>query len=558
MFSGLLSRPHPDRPFLPGPSKTAWHGLRLASLESLEHPEVTDLAKLQRAPREVTRWQKAQQQLLSGQYRPALATYRSLVQRFPSLMQLWFEMGVGAVGDLEFEQAEQAFRRAVDLAPQDDSLLVLLGQQYHRLRRLDQARHFFQRAVEVNPKSVQARLSLAEWYERERRLDEAWECVEACVKEHPHDAQALYFRALLLHRKGLNAVAEAALRDLVKTGIREPNLKFSSRHLLGVVLDQLGQYGEAMRWLCEAKAEVRLTTDVARMENDYDRADARRRELLSGMTGEMLARCRQESLATAPPGRLALLGGHPRSGTTLLEQILGAHPDIQAFDESEAFVQEVWNQLAPMQAVQTLSAQGLHSLSASRRKDLRQRYFKSLLREVDKGPSAPVLLDKNPSPTASLHLWLRVFPELKVIIALRDPRDVVISCFFQNLTLTPTNANFLTLDRSVKHYADLMDVWLRLRELGGFDWIETRYEDVVGNLETEGRRVTEFLGLTWDTAQAAFHETARRTFVFAPTYNEVTQPVHQRAVGRWQHYAEALAPIQARLAPYCKTFGYAE
>ncbi len=167
------------------------------------------------------------------------------------------------------------------------------------------------------------------------------------------------------------------------------------------------------------------------------------------------------------------------------------------------------------------------------------------------------MLDKNPTPTGSLHLWLRVFPESKVLIALRDPRDVIISCFFQNLALTPLNANFLSLDRSVKHYADLMDTWLRLRACGGFEWLETRYEDVVGHLEAEGRRVTEFLGLTWHADQAACHEAARRSIVYSPTYSEVAQPVYARAVGRWRNYAAALEPHLPRLAPYLQAFGYA-
>ena len=96
-----------------------------------------------------------------------------------------------------------------------------------------------------------------------------------------------------------------------------------------------------------------------------------------------------------------------------------------------------------------------------------------------------------------------------MIIALRDPRDVIVSCFFQNLRLNATNANFLSLERTAKHYADLMDVWLRLRELGGFDWLESRYEDIVNNLESEGRRVTEFLGLSWHERQAS--STKQRT-----------------------------------------------
>ena len=99
---------------------------------------------------------------------------------------------------------------------------------------------------------------------------------------------------------------------------------------------------------------------------------------------------------------------------------------------------------------------------------MRRRYARSLLREISGDRSAQVLLDKNPSPTMALGLWLRVIPELKVIIALRDPRDVVVSCFFLNLVLNMTNVNFLSLERTVKHYADLMDVWLELRELGRF------------------------------------------------------------------------------------------
>jgi hypothetical protein len=149
-----------------------------------------------------------------------------------------------------------------------------------------------------------------------------------------------------------------------------------------------------------------------------------------------------------------------------------------------------------------------------------------------------------------------VFADSKIIIALRDPRDVVISCFFQNLALTPLNVNFLSLDRAVRHYADLMDVWLRLRELGGFDWIETRYEDIVAGGEVEGRRVTGFLGLIWHPAQAACHEAAAARFVFSPTYSEVAKPVHNRAVGRWKHYAAALDPFQQKLTPYLQAFGY--
>jgi len=510
--------------------------------------------RLQPTPRDSARWQKAQEQLLGGRSGLALAGYRDLVVRYPGIPELWFELGNAASGELDFAQADRAYQRALALAPRNASLLGSIGHQYLGLRQLDAARACFERAVAVDSNSVDARINLAVWFEKERQLDEAWECVEACRAKHPNDDQVRYFRSFLLHRKKKYSEAETELRDLIKSGPQYPYVKYASRHLLGVVLDQLGQYDEAMRWLCEAKALVRTVTDTSLLERGYDEADRRRRELLAQLTPDMIRRWRAELQVTQERYQIAFLGGHPRSGTTLLEQILDAHPDVLAFDEPAAFAQEISNPLLPLGREITL--RHLDALPVSRRADMRRRYIKSLLREVSGEPTARVLLDKNPSPTMSLSLWLRVFPELKVIIALRDPRDVVISCFFLNIMLNATNVNFLSLDRTARHYADLMDVWLRLRDLGGFDWIETRYENVVLDVEGQGRRVTEFLGASWHPDQARYYETARRKVLYAPTYHDVTQPVYQRAVGRWERYAKALEPIQAKLAPYCRAFGY--
>src|ERR1035437_2774139 len=514
------------------------------------------LAQLERTPRDVARWQKAQQKLLSGQHGPALAAYRELVRRYPAVPELWFELGNAASGELDFAQANFAYRRTLELAPRKVSLLCMIGQQYQGLRQLDDARGCYERAVAVDADCVDARINLAVWFEKERRLEEAWECVEACRAKHPRDDQARYFRAFLLHRRKQDAEAETELRDLIKDGPQYPYVKYAARHLLGVVLDQLGQYAEAMHWLIESKAQVRTITDTTLLERAYDEGDRRRRALLAVFTPATMRRWQQETPASVERYQVAFLGGHPRSGTTLLEQILDAHPEVLAFDEPVAFAQEITGHINLSALEGGVQLKTLDALPASQRAVMRGRYIKSLLREIEGEPAARILIDKNPSPTMSLNVWLRVFPELKVIIALRDPRDVIISCFFLNIMLNATNVNFLSLERTAKHYADLMDVWLRLRELGGFDWIESRYEDVVANVEAEGKRVTEFLGLTWHPDQGRYYERARKKFLFAPTYHDVTQPVYKRAVGRWERYAEALEPVQAKLAPYCTAFGY--
>ncbi|HLH52550.1 MAG TPA: sulfotransferase [Verrucomicrobiae bacterium] len=515
-----------------------------------------DLAKLQRSTRDVAKWQKAQQLVVKGNHHQALPAYRDLVQRFPNVAQLWFEQGMAATGDLEFGLALTAFTKAQELAFDDSSFQVLLGQQFHRLRRQVQARACFEQAVRSDPSSVHARLSLAAWYERERRLDAATDAVEACLAKHPGHPQALCVKALLLHRSHRDTEAETLLMDLIRTDCADPNVKVSSRHLLGTVVDQLGRHSEAIKWLVESKNILRQSANVDKMGRDYDQADRERRALLAGLTPEIIRKWQTPQNRPGPCKGLVFLGGHPRSGTTLLEQILDAHPEIHAFDESEAFVQEIWQKLAPLPPGRAFSLQQVDNLGELERAGMRERYFKSLFRELDEEPAGLILVDKNPSPTTALHLWLRIFPGLKVLTALRDPRDVIISCFFQNLMLTPANANFLSLERTAKHYSDLMEVWLRMRELGGFDWLESRYEDLVANPEGEGRRITEFCGLPWHEQQANHHEVARNKLLFAPTFSDVAQPVHKRAVGRWHKYAEALQPIQERVRPYCLAFGY--
>ena len=187
---------------------------------------------------------------------------------------------------------------------------------------------------------------------------------------------------------------------------------------------------------------------------------------------------------------------------------------------------------------------------------MRRRYVKSLLREIPGEPAARVLLDKNPSPTMSLNVWLRVFPELKVIIALRDPRDVVISCFMQYLPLNPNSVCFLTLERTARRYASDMAVWRQLREMIASPWLEVRYEETVTDLEKEARRALEFLDLPWEPQVLKYRERVQKKAVGSPTYEAVSQPLYMRAIGRWKNYRKFLEPCLPILEDSIDAFGY--
>ncbi len=491
---------------------------------------------------------EARELLHSHRFAQALQAYERLTRQNPTVAVLWFEYGNAAAGARAFDLADQAWSKAVAHAPGNAELIGLIGHQYQGLRLPEKARACFAQAAVADPRGINPRISLAVLQEKNHLLAEARATVGQCLAIDPRDDQARYFQAVLDRRENQLELAEQRLRDLVASQPRHPFVRYAARYELAQVLDRTDRFDEAMRLLGEAKDIVRTLTDTDLLCRAYDKdADGARRftrsqpaDILSKWAG-FFPEVKREAIP-----RLAFLGGHPRSGTTLVEQILDAHTGIAALDEPTAF-QDV------LQPAFFKSGE----LSSPRLNSLRQMYVQTLRHELGPTAEGKLLVDKNPSPTARLPVWLRVFPELKVIIALRDPRDVVLSCYFQNIPLNATNVNFLSLERLAKHYADLMDIWLAVREWSGFAWLETRYEDTVADMEREGRRVTEFLGLTWHEEQARFYEKSSKKQLYSPTYQDVTRPVYSRSVARWRAYERHLAPILPALENYCRIFGYA-
>jgi len=491
--------------------------------------------------------ERARQRLLGDDFAGALRAYEVLTRQFPASAVIWFEYGNAASGLHRAALAAQAWRRAMDLDPSNHELIALIGHQYQGLRQPEAARECFARAAAAGPRAINPRISLAVLLEQAHRVEEARKTVAECLAIAPGDDQARYFSAVLDRRENLVESAEARLRDLIASGPRHPYVRYACRYELAQVLDRTGRFDEAMAALTEAKQIVRGLTDVDALLRGYDEGARRAREFTRALPRDILA---QWGAGFPSAGReaapaLAFLGGHPRSGTTLLEQVLDAHPAVAAVDESPAFIQV----LEP-------AFHASRELTPARLNTLRRLYLDALRAEAGPHAEGRLLVDKNPSPTSRMPVWLRVFPELRVVIALRDPRDVVLSCYFQNIALNPVNANFLSLVRVARHYSDLMDIWLAAREWDGFAWCETRYEDLVADTVSEGRRVTEFLGLEWHAAQASFFEKSRGKQFYSPTYQDVTRPVYTRSVARWRHYEAHLAPVWPVLEPYCRRFGY--
>lgn len=246
--------------------------------------------------------------------------------------------------------------------------------------------------------------------------------------------------------------------------------------------------------------------------------------------------------------------GFPRSGTTLLETLLDAHPALACMDE-RAYLQDA---IEYMQAAGLRYPEDLIRLSPVQCAAMRAIYRERVARHVDWSPSTR-LVDKNPLNLLKLPLLRRLYPQARIVLALRHPADVVLSNYMQNFRSPVFVALCETLQSTARGYAQAMDFWIDQHALLGGAVHVSRYEDLVADLPAQARALTDFLDLPWHEALLRPEQRAQvRGYISTPSYAQVTEPVHARAVGRWHAYAQWLQPLQPLLAPYLRHWGYAE
>lgn len=477
----------------------------------------------------------------------ALALYAELVKRRPRNVHVWLEYAGVAVVLQKLDLAEIGWAKVEELNDSHVEVLLSMGFQYQHARLPERARRCFEKAAAIDPRHINSRINLALAFEKEQQFDEAREEVNECLRIDPKDEQARYLSAFLDVRSNRLADAEQQLRELIVSNPRHQYVRYAVHYKLAEILDRTQRFDEAMTHLQKAKEIVRGLVDPRGLEGQYDVTASKEEEIARYFRKDIVKKWNKELQNDGCGGvsGVAFLGGHPRSGTTLLEQVLAAHPDVAAVDEPPIFKCAI---KPPFPIMGSISRAALTTT--------RRRYIQMLQQNSDYPAAGRILLEKNPSVTAQLPFLLRIFPELRVVIALRDPRDVILSCYFQNLPLNKVNANFLSFERLAKHYSSLMGIWLIVREWTGFSWIETRYEDTVRSLEKEGGRVTSFLGLEWHEKQRKFFEPNGNKIVYSPTYHEVKKPIYSDSVGRWRFYEKHLAHVLPGLESLCSAFGY--
>lgn len=476
-------------------------------------------------------------------------------KRVPANAGILLDLGRAYGMRYDYAAASRCFEKAVNVARPKTDVLAMAGLHCRDFGRFEMAGRYFERAVEQPGAPPDTLVKLAELYERLRRLEDASKLVDQALQAAPTSAFGLLVRARLDRQAGRLVEAESTLRSfLTKSDPETWSTRIRGWYELGANLDRQGRYDDAMAAFLEAKALLRRNAEPYNAGQQQFYAYLKKVE--ESLQAETFRRWFDSGPLLPPTRRLALLCGHPRSGTTLLEQVLDAHPDIVSAEETLVFRDDVYLYTNRGFPQNTPMLQILEAMSQSALQQSRENYFRCMEMFLSNPIGSRLLIDKNPSLTTLIPAAIRIFPEIKFLVALRDPRDVCLSCFMQPLPLNPASSAFLTLERAVEAYASLMGFWRTIAPRIANPHLEIRYEDLVESLESVSRSVLKFLGVPWDERALHFAEHAQQKLVRSPTYVDVTKPVFKSAVGRWRNYQKYLEPYLEKLDSFVKAFGY--
>jgi tetratricopeptide (TPR) repeat protein len=502
----------------------------------------------------------------------------------PSVLNL---AATARYGEGRFEDAAELLNRAQALAPRDPHVLNSLGVCLQALGRTDPAMKAYDEALKVDPRMAPAHFNRGSLLQDLNDIKSARAAYQQAAALDPNYVEALAGLAWLDAQAGdadsarLNgerglklapanllarmALASADLQrgDLPAAGtrlaalIQEPGLTPVNRSIVfglaGDVLDAEDRPAEAFAAYAAANAGLKALNaarfEAPGMESALDQV----RRLTSWFEAADPEPWRQAPPVrprSEEPAAHVFLVGFPRSGTTLLENILAAHPQVVSLEEKDCLEIVSAHYLASGDGLDRLAS--MDSSEAARQ---RETYW-ALVGKYGVEPRGRVFIDKMPLASVQLPVIAKLFPDARILFARRDPRDVVLSCFRRRFGMNPSMYQLLTLDGAAAYYDAVMRLSEQYRNLLPLPQHVVRYESLVEDFEGTARAACGFLGIEWNPGLVDFAARARARGISTPSAAQVARGLNREGQGAWRRYAKQMAPVLPLLEPWVRQFGY--
>jgi tetratricopeptide (TPR) repeat protein len=518
-----------------------------------------------------------------GELEAAIAAYQQALELSPGLRRTRFDLGLTCLNADRPERALACFDALLEADGPDPEVAMHAGLALHLLGRLSEARERLGQALKLAPDHPEAHRFMAGLLNEVGEADAARDHLVTALESRPEDPELLADLADI-HELGseLESMADAVERGLAVDS-RHPRLLVAAARLdrrngqlrralgrlaridpqhipprlalrffqeRGLTLDRLGEADAAMRAFETANRISAGDPRARRIDGDlfFRQIRAMHRWLDSGR----VERAESDRGQSDRGPDLCFLIGFPRSGTTLIETVLDAHRGVATIEERPTLEPLVdWLAESP-----TGYPGCLDTLDAADTDALRRAYRERVAELTDPGKPR-LVVDKLPLRMLHVALIRRLFPDATLLWVERHPCDVVLSNFMQIYEPTPAFVHTTTLAGTVRLYDAVMSLWPRLAPLAGDRLLPIRYEALVADAESRLAAVFERLGLDWSADLLdPEHRLRQRERVRTTSYQQVTEPVYRRAVGRWQHYRRYLAPHFDTLATHVERMGY--
>jgi tetratricopeptide (TPR) repeat protein len=486
-------------------------------------------------------------------YESARALLEKALALNPGDAEIRYRFAFCCYETLRTDQALAALEGWESIGPSTPEIAAGAGQLMMKLGDVERAEPTVRRAVAENTDDMQAKLTLVQVLERTNRIAEARELLDRLLGDANNGAlrgDLGLMHAQLAQREGRNDIAAAGFQRAIDD-CKELHNRHFQEFPLAKSLDALGRYEQAFAVLSDAHrsqlAHLKMTAPLAVLrgapklsiaDHPCDPQDVARWDA---------------SHAPSVEASPIFIVAFPRSGTTLLELTLDAHPQLKSMDE-QPFLQ---NALDDMQAEGVAYPHRLADLTTTQLERIRAAYWRRVASRVQLAPGQR-LVDKNPLNILRLPVIKRLFPRAKVLLAIRHPCDVVLSCFMQHFRAPDFALLCTDIPTLCQAYRHAFDFWYSQQAVLQADVLELRYENFVADFEGDARRVFEFLGLQWNDAslRPGAHALQKR-FISTPSYSQVVQPINSKSVDRWRNYAPHFAASLPLLQVLADRWNYA-
>ena len=407
------------------------------------------------------------------------------------------------------------------------------------------------RAIQLDPNYPDPYGALALAYSQRREFEKSRAYARKALTLNPGEIQALMLETGALYAEGRWADCVARLKELLAAPDLPPLQRAVLSRRLGNSLDKLKAFPEAFEAYRTSKAcERRVYRDLFEAE-DIETQPQKALGLFRYFSTEnpVQGEVHTHSNPLKAQGHVFLMG-FPRSGTTLLEQVLASHPEIYALEEKPTLGPPIAHYFQRSSDVGKLMSASEDELQQWR--DVYWERVKSHVPELD----GKIFIDKQPSLTLYIPLIKRLFPSSKIIFCIRDPRDVVLSCFRHGFTM---NANMYEYT-DISKLAELYDLTMRCAEIYcnklNINLYLHKHEEFVTNFEAKTRDLCAFLALDYIEDMKNFVETANNRDINTPSREQVRSGLTTSGIGYWRNYAQNLNAATPSLARWIEAYGY--